>query len=100
VGEFVPVAETELGPGAEFELALGDAFEAECVAFAGLDQTAEPEPVHKFGLVSGDEADYGFEAGSEAVWVSQWIQQRKLVIPSYEPAQLKWAYEAPAAWTQ
>lgn len=54
---------------------------------------AGPEPVHRSELA------YGLGAGAEVVWVSMWIQ-RRLVMPSYEPAPLRWAYEAAAAWIQ
>lgn len=81
-------------------LGLGDVFVPERVTSVGLGHKAGPEPVHGFGLELGVEAVYGFGAGAEAVSVSQWSQQRRLVIPSYEPALLRQEFETSAAQTQ
>lgn len=67
--EFEPVAETELGAGAEFELALEDA--SERAAIAALDRRGGPGPVHRSVLVSGAESEHGFGAAAEAARVSQ-----------------------------
>lgn len=84
----------------EFEHVLGDALAPECVTFVGLGHKAGPEPVHGFGLELGAEAVCGFGAGAEAVWVSQRLQQWRLVIPSYGPALMRLEFETSAARTQ
>ena len=56
VAEFV--AGTELGPGGDFGLVLGD--EPECGASVG------PESVHRFGLDAGAGVEDVFGAGAEA----------------------------------
>lgn len=40
MAEFVPLVESEHGPGGGFELGLGDALESECAALVGLDHLA------------------------------------------------------------
>lgn len=91
-------AETELGPGDESDLVLGDALEPERVAFVGLVHKVGPGPVHGSG--PGAEAEYEFGAGVEVVWVSQWSQQRTRANLSCEPALPRLEFETSAAWTR